>query len=204
MKITGKTDLPAIISSKVLNFTPDSDLLQKPILRKQVSRKSRNSGGGVRLRRDGVPAGGKRGSRPETPLLRWKFDESKGKEEEEEEKDVDVESEKLQFTEKLLLFHLDIGELPNSVILKMKNLDVIAWKDGTFWLWDDDKLEKLTMGTQPPSPSSMVIALSPFLLPLAAATTAVEPIFRFRFSLFSDLVLDLWSFKVEASKREGV
>ncbi|KVI11803.1 hypothetical protein Ccrd_009783 [Cynara cardunculus var. scolymus] len=88
MKITGKTDLPAIISSKVLNFTPDSDLLQKPISRKQVSRKSRNSGGGVRLRRDGVPAGGKRGSRPETPLLRWKFDEGKGK----EEKDVEVKN----------------------------------------------------------------------------------------------------------------
>lgn len=93
MKITGKTDPPAIISSKVLNFTPDSDLLQKPISRKQVSRKSRNPGGGVRLKRDGVGAAGKRGSRPETPLLRWKFNE--GKQDEEEEKDVEVESENL-------------------------------------------------------------------------------------------------------------
>ncbi|KAI3717896.1 hypothetical protein L1987_69807 [Smallanthus sonchifolius] len=92
MKITGKTDLSAIISSKVLNFTPDSDLLQKPISRKQSSRKTRSSGGGVRLKRDGVPAVGKRGSRPETPLLRWKFGE--GKEGDEEEKDGEVESEK--------------------------------------------------------------------------------------------------------------
>lgn len=92
MKITGKTDPPAIVSSKVLNFTPDSDLLQKPILRKQVSRKSRNPGGGVRLKRDGVPAAGKRGSRPETPLLRWKFNEGK---QEEEDKDVEVDSENL-------------------------------------------------------------------------------------------------------------
>ena len=61
MKITGKTDLPAIISSKVLNFTPDSDLLQKPISRKQVSRKSRNSDDGVRLRRDEALTVGKRG-----------------------------------------------------------------------------------------------------------------------------------------------
>ncbi|KAI3673804.1 hypothetical protein L6452_39934 [Arctium lappa] len=92
MKITGKTDLPAIISSKVLNFTPDSDLLEKPILRKQVSRKSRNSGGGGRRRRDGGAAVGRRGSRPETPLLRWKFDE--GKEVVEEEKGGDFESGK--------------------------------------------------------------------------------------------------------------
>ncbi|XP_023735662.1 uncharacterized protein LOC111883572 [Lactuca sativa] len=92
MKITGKTDLPAILSSKALNFTPDSDLLHKPISRKQLSRKSRNPGGGVRLKRDGLPASGKRGSRPETPLLRWKFNEAK---QEEEDKDAEVESEKL-------------------------------------------------------------------------------------------------------------
>ncbi|KAK9072273.1 hypothetical protein SSX86_008706 [Deinandra increscens subsp. villosa] len=88
MKITGKTDLPAIISSKVLNFTPDSDLLQKPISKKQSIRKTRNSGGGVRLRRDGAPAAGKKGSRPETPLLRWKFVEGKEKD------DEDIDSEK--------------------------------------------------------------------------------------------------------------
>nr|XP_043606030.1 uncharacterized protein LOC122578189 [Erigeron canadensis] len=86
MKITGKTDLPAIISSKVLNFNPDSDLLQKPILKIQNSRKIRNSGSGVRVKRDGV----KKGSRPETPLLRWKF----GKDDE-GEKDIEVESEKM-------------------------------------------------------------------------------------------------------------
>ncbi|KAI3820528.1 hypothetical protein L1987_08076 [Smallanthus sonchifolius] len=86
MKITGKTDLPAIKPSKVPNITPDSDLLQKPISRKQSSRKTRNPAGGVRLKRDGVPAAGKRGSRPETPLLRWKFVEGK--------EDVDVESDK--------------------------------------------------------------------------------------------------------------
>ncbi|XP_076948320.1 uncharacterized protein LOC143620516 [Bidens hawaiensis] len=88
MKITGKTDLPAIISSKALNFPPDSDLLQKPILRKQSSRRTRNSGAGVRLKKDVIPAAGKRGSRPETPLLRWKFVEGK------EEDDGEVESEK--------------------------------------------------------------------------------------------------------------
>ncbi|KAL4566814.1 hypothetical protein LXL04_030939 [Taraxacum kok-saghyz] len=93
MKITGKTDLAAILSSKALHFTPDSDLSHKPILRRQVSRKSWNPGAGVRLKRDGVPAAGKRGSRPETPLLRWKFNE--GKQEEEEDKDADAESEKL-------------------------------------------------------------------------------------------------------------
>ncbi|KAK1435627.1 hypothetical protein QVD17_01393 [Tagetes erecta] len=95
MKITGKTDLPAIISSKALNFKPDSDLLQKPISKKQSGRKTRNSGGGVRLKRDGAPAPGRKGSRPETPLLRWKFVE--GKEEDDEQGndvDVDVGSEK--------------------------------------------------------------------------------------------------------------
>ncbi|XP_076924593.1 uncharacterized protein LOC143587082 [Bidens hawaiensis] len=88
MKITGKTDLPAIKSSKALNFPPDSDLLQKPIFRKQSSRRTRSSGGGVRLKKDVIPAAGKRGSRPETPLLRWKFVEGK------EEEDGEVESEK--------------------------------------------------------------------------------------------------------------
>ncbi|KAD5507657.1 hypothetical protein R6Q59_031555 [Mikania micrantha] len=87
MKITGKTNLPAVIPSKVVNLTPDSDLIQKPISRKQSSRRTRNSSGGVRLKRDGVPTAGKRISRPETPLLRWNFVE--GKEEEDE-----VESEK--------------------------------------------------------------------------------------------------------------
>ncbi|KAF5796436.1 hypothetical protein HanXRQr2_Chr08g0351431 [Helianthus annuus] len=92
MKITGKTDLSAIKSSKVPNFTPDSDLLQKPISKKHSARKTRNSGGGLRLRSTGIPTAGKRGSRPETPLLRWKFVEVK--EEEKEEKNDEIESEK--------------------------------------------------------------------------------------------------------------
>ncbi|KAK9080658.1 hypothetical protein SSX86_000416 [Deinandra increscens subsp. villosa] len=91
MKITGKPDLPTVISSKFPTFTPDSDLLQKPISKKQPNRKTRNPGGGVRVKRDGAPAAGKRGSRPETPLLRWKFVEGK---KEENDVDVDVESDK--------------------------------------------------------------------------------------------------------------
>ena len=75
MKITTDTDLPAILSSKPLNPSPDSDLLHKP--RKSLPRKARNlsfSGAGVRLRgREGAPSG--RRSRPETPLLKWKFED---------------------------------------------------------------------------------------------------------------------------------
>ncbi|KAI7737708.1 hypothetical protein M8C21_011880 [Ambrosia artemisiifolia] len=82
MKVTGKTDLSTIKPYKVPNFTPDSDLLQKPISKKHSGRK-------IRLKNQ-IPAAGKRGSRPETPLLRWKFVESKQKEEEEEDKDGEV------------------------------------------------------------------------------------------------------------------
>ncbi|XP_076924251.1 uncharacterized protein LOC143586639 [Bidens hawaiensis] len=85
MKITGKTDPPATASTKIQTFNPGSDLFQKPISKNQSGRKTRNSGDGVRLRRDGVTAAGKRVSRPETPLLRWKFGE--GKEEDLEGKD---------------------------------------------------------------------------------------------------------------------
>ncbi|PSS06136.1 hypothetical protein CEY00_Acc19409 [Actinidia chinensis var. chinensis] len=73
MKITSKTDLPAILSSKALNHSPDSDLQPKPKPQKPSRRKASCSAAGVRLRRDGATAG--RRSRPETPLLRWKFDD---------------------------------------------------------------------------------------------------------------------------------
>nr|GMC72454.1 eukaryotic translation initiation factor 5B-like isoform X1 [Ipomoea batatas] len=70
MKITGAATagLPAIPSSK------PQDPPQKP--RKQPRRRIKNSGAGVRLRKD-VGGGGSQGrrSRPETPLLHWKFNE---------------------------------------------------------------------------------------------------------------------------------
>ncbi|CAK9175754.1 unnamed protein product [Ilex paraguariensis] len=80
MKITGgKVDLHAILSSKTLNPSPDSDLVQKPLSRKPPRRKTKSprvSGAGVRLKRDvGAPTG--RRSRPETPLLRWKLDDER-------------------------------------------------------------------------------------------------------------------------------
>ncbi|KAK4341852.1 hypothetical protein RND71_037668 [Anisodus tanguticus] len=71
-----KPDLPSITSSKLVNPLPDSDLLNKPF-RKPSRRKIKNSGAcaGVRLKRDiGGAPGGKR-SRPNTPLLRWKYNE---------------------------------------------------------------------------------------------------------------------------------
>ncbi|KAK2990012.1 hypothetical protein RJ640_004690 [Escallonia rubra] len=89
MKITAKTDLPALLSSKALNPSPDSDLLLKPNSRKPPHRKIRNpgfSGAGVKLKREGAPPGKR--SRPETPLLRWKFDDGK-------QKDGSVKEEKL-------------------------------------------------------------------------------------------------------------
>ncbi|PSR85338.1 hypothetical protein CEY00_Acc33328 [Actinidia chinensis var. chinensis] len=73
MKITSKTDIPAILSSKALNHSPDSDLLPKPKPHRPPRRKASCSAAGVRLRRDGAPSG--RRSRPETPLLQWKFDD---------------------------------------------------------------------------------------------------------------------------------
>ncbi|XAR56687.1 hypothetical protein NMG60_11037262 [Bertholletia excelsa] len=75
MKITGKSDLPAILSSKHVNPSPDSDPLQKPKPPRVSRRKGRSPrypAAGVRLKRDGAPTGKR--SRPETPLLRWKFD----------------------------------------------------------------------------------------------------------------------------------
>lgn len=77
MKITGgKTESPAVLSSRLPNPLPEVDLLQKPVQsKKPPRRRSKGSGNGVRLRKD---ASGKRSSRPETPLLRWKFDEGGG------------------------------------------------------------------------------------------------------------------------------
>ncbi|KAK6774178.1 hypothetical protein RDI58_029417 [Solanum bulbocastanum] len=71
MKITGdKAELPAVTF-------PGLDLLQKPTsTRKPPRRKTNNFAAGVKLRRDiggNTPKG--RRSRPETPLLRWKFNE---------------------------------------------------------------------------------------------------------------------------------
>lgn len=79
MKVTAnsKPELPAITSSKLVNPLPDSDLLQNPFCyRKPPSRKIKNSGAaGVRLRRDIAGASGGKRSRPNTPLLRWKYNE---------------------------------------------------------------------------------------------------------------------------------
>ncbi|XP_055823742.1 uncharacterized protein LOC129892211 [Solanum dulcamara] len=79
MKVTAnnKAELPAITSSKLVNPLPDSDLLQNPFCyRKPPRRKIKNSGtAGVRLRRDITGAPGGKRSRPNTPLLRWKYNE---------------------------------------------------------------------------------------------------------------------------------
>lgn len=97
MKITNKTPppppipFPSIHSSKkpLKNLSPDSDLFPKP---KKPHRppprwKPRSpAGGGVRFKRDRPQPAGKR-SRPETPLLKWKFDERKRGEEVEEEEE---------------------------------------------------------------------------------------------------------------------
>lgn len=71
MKITGnEAELPAITF-------PQLDLFQKSTnTRKPPRRKTNNFAAGVKLRRDigGTTPKGRR-SRPETPLLRWKFNE---------------------------------------------------------------------------------------------------------------------------------
>lgn len=74
MKISGgKAELQEGLSSKQLNPFQSSDLLEKhPEPGKPPRRKSKDFSNGVRLRKDSA---GKRSSRPETPLLRWKFDE---------------------------------------------------------------------------------------------------------------------------------
>ncbi|KAL7217955.1 hypothetical protein ACSBR2_011224 [Camellia fascicularis] len=81
MKITGKTDLHAILFSKALNpTTPDLDLLQKSKSHRPPRRKARSpgySGTGVRF------SAVKRSSRPETPLVHWKFDDGGDKVKEE-------------------------------------------------------------------------------------------------------------------------
>lgn len=70
------------------NPPPPSDLSGKPgFPRKSPRRKTRSFGSGVRLKREAGAPNGKRSSRPETPLLRWKFDEGN-------EKNVAAEEEK--------------------------------------------------------------------------------------------------------------
>lgn len=70
------------------NPPPPSDLSGKPgYPRKQQRRKTRSFGAGVRLKREAGAPSAKRSSRPETPLLRWKFDEGN-------EKNVAAEEEK--------------------------------------------------------------------------------------------------------------
>lgn len=75
MKITGGgSQLPEGLSSRQLDPFQTSDLLDKPVKSgKTPRRKSKGSGYGMRLKKDSV---GKRSSRPQTPLLRWKFDEA--------------------------------------------------------------------------------------------------------------------------------
>ncbi|KAF8414088.1 hypothetical protein HHK36_002087 [Tetracentron sinense] len=80
MKVSGGSQfpgkIPAILSSKSLNPSPDSDLHERRNGQKPYRRKIRNpgfSGAGIRLKKDGVAAGKRSG--PATPLLRWKFDE---------------------------------------------------------------------------------------------------------------------------------
>ncbi|XAR67452.1 hypothetical protein NMG60_11002221 [Bertholletia excelsa] len=79
MKINAKSDLPAIASSRALNPLLRSDLLQRSKSQKPSRRRTKSPGcssAGVRLKRDGAPSG--RRSRPETPLLKWKFDDRGG------------------------------------------------------------------------------------------------------------------------------
>lgn len=78
MKITRKADSLAILSSRTPDPSPDSIPLHNKSRNQSPSRwKSRNPGrpaAGVRVRRDAsVPVG--RRSRPETPFLRWKYNE---------------------------------------------------------------------------------------------------------------------------------
>lgn len=75
MKITGgRTELPTL-KAAAANPSPGSDLLQRqPSPRRTPRRRIKNSGG-VRLRKEiGGGSAGRR-SRPQTPLLRWKFNE---------------------------------------------------------------------------------------------------------------------------------
>ncbi|KAG8365083.1 hypothetical protein BUALT_Bualt18G0067300 [Buddleja alternifolia] len=81
MKITVEKPTPNQIQPP-LNPTPPSDLPDNPNHpRKPPRRKTKTSAAGVRLRREAAAPSVKRSSRPETPLLRWKFDESKEKNE---------------------------------------------------------------------------------------------------------------------------
>ncbi|KAL7143178.1 hypothetical protein ABFS83_08G173600 [Erythranthe nasuta] len=73
MKVTVERTTASREIQRPPNPPPPSDLSDKPIFpRKPPRRKTRAPGAGVRLKRD---PSAKRSSRPETPLLRWKFEE---------------------------------------------------------------------------------------------------------------------------------
>ncbi|OVA06596.1 hypothetical protein BVC80_9009g1 [Macleaya cordata] len=80
MKISGRSHIPekipAILYSKTLNTSPDSDLQGRKNDRKLQRRKIRNpgfTGSKVRLKKDFVGSGKRSG--PATPLLSWKYDD---------------------------------------------------------------------------------------------------------------------------------
>ncbi|XP_042519260.1 uncharacterized protein LOC122093073, partial [Macadamia integrifolia] len=81
MKISGITDLPALLSSKTLNpNSPDLNILHRRSNRRPQAprRKIRNrcfsGSGGVRLKKDITPVGKRSGHA--TPLLQWKFEDA--------------------------------------------------------------------------------------------------------------------------------
>ncbi|XP_057795323.1 uncharacterized protein LOC131011571 isoform X2 [Salvia miltiorrhiza] len=78
MKVTIEKGVGQQIQQPTRNPPPPSDLPEKPGFppRKPPRRKTRP---GVRLRRESGAPTAKRSSRPETPLLRWKFDEGNQK-----------------------------------------------------------------------------------------------------------------------------
>ncbi|XP_043689576.1 uncharacterized protein LOC122640442 [Telopea speciosissima] len=80
MKISGRTEIPAVLSKSINSKSPDSDIRDRKSDKKTQAqrRKIRNPGfsasGGVRLKKDIAPVGKRSG--PGTPLLRWKFDDA--------------------------------------------------------------------------------------------------------------------------------
>ncbi|XP_058094218.1 uncharacterized protein LOC131240159 [Magnolia sinica] len=73
MTKSGGRQIPAILSSKSLTRSPDSDLPDRRNDRKPQRRRTRNPPG-IRLKKDSGFSAGKRTS-PATPFLRWKFDD---------------------------------------------------------------------------------------------------------------------------------
>ncbi|KAK6132943.1 hypothetical protein DH2020_033327 [Rehmannia glutinosa] len=81
MKITvERTSAREIEIQPPQNPPPPPDLPHKfSFPPKPPRRRKKTPGAGVRLKRESGAPSAKRGSRPETPLLRWKFDEGNGK-----------------------------------------------------------------------------------------------------------------------------